>query len=263
MLWLFSPSWGAVDFDLEAGFVCPFVAIDPANLEEKIVVSQVFCFTILKLCFNLVTSAWILSIYAVFHLSLEFVGFFFEENHLFLGENFYSSCEKSGRKIPAFSRQTASKWRSTIFLWKISGMNIHIPLPPHQAWPDPPNACPCVMLKTIIIELTWMVWGSLQERVPWTSGHEELDTWYQLTKFKIFHYDDFINISLSTVSFRFSRFSSSFSINSSSSKSTCDLCLMLFDLELHIMSPIWYLATCNMPGYLECFVPFRRMLEQY
>jgi hypothetical protein len=31
LVWLFSPAWDAIILTLENGFICPFVAIDPAD----------------------------------------------------------------------------------------------------------------------------------------------------------------------------------------------------------------------------------------
>ena len=61
------------------------LCIEPANLEEKILVSQVFCLTVLKLWFDLATSTWFLGIYPGF--PLEFVAFFFQVKVLFQGGN--------------------------------------------------------------------------------------------------------------------------------------------------------------------------------
>ena len=37
-LWLFAPTWDAVKLTLKAGFICPFVVIEPTNLGAIIVV---------------------------------------------------------------------------------------------------------------------------------------------------------------------------------------------------------------------------------
>ena len=40
MLWLFSPAWDAVELTLQVGFICSFVAIDPADFSATIVVAK-------------------------------------------------------------------------------------------------------------------------------------------------------------------------------------------------------------------------------
>ena len=52
LLWLFFPALDAVKLILKAGFVCPFVVIDPTDSGTAIVVAQAFCLTIFNLSEN-------------------------------------------------------------------------------------------------------------------------------------------------------------------------------------------------------------------
>ena len=49
LIWLFFPALDAVKLILKAGFVCPFVVIDPTDSGTAIVVAQAFCLTIFNL----------------------------------------------------------------------------------------------------------------------------------------------------------------------------------------------------------------------
>ena len=131
MHWLFSTAWGSVELDLEAGFVCPFVHWPcqfrrensgfPGLLldhPQALIRFGDFCLDSGNLCWFSFRIRWIF-------LSGKWCVSTGKENNC-------NSREKSGQKYPFFPRQTAQKWHSTIFLWKISCMSMHNPcLPCH------------------------------------------------------------------------------------------------------------------------------------